>query len=123
MLLARKIIKAGNVPTDTESQAYEKTITDEPKSGLVLVGLVAIVDPLRDDIPHVVSTLRGAGIGIAMVSNIQLGSQIFDHNAYHDRLLATLHLLLWPLLEMLVSSPHASWTIAKRYTGLLQQIA
>lgn len=70
LLLARKTIKAGSLPNDTESQAYEKAIADESKSGLVLVGLVAIVDPLREDIPHVVSTLRGAGIRIAMVSNI-----------------------------------------------------
>ncbi|KAJ4003188.1 hypothetical protein NW752_011637 [Fusarium irregulare] len=68
LLLARKTIQASNVPTDTESQAYEKAILDESKSGLVLVGFVAIVDPLRDDIPHVVNTLRGAGIRIAMVT-------------------------------------------------------
>jgi sodium/potassium-transporting ATPase subunit alpha len=69
LLLARKVINAGGVPNDTESQAYEKAIVDESKSGLVLVGFVAIVDPLRVDIPHVVSTLRGAGIRIAMVSD------------------------------------------------------
>lgn len=122
LLLARKVIKAGNVPNDTESQAYEKAITDESKSGLVLVGFVAIVDPLRDDIPHVVSTLRGAGIRIAMVSDVQLCSHKFDDDAYHNRLLATLLLLLWPLLEMPVSSRHVSWTTARRYTDLLQQI-
>ncbi|KAJ4129766.1 hypothetical protein NW768_006735 [Fusarium equiseti] len=68
LLLARKVIKAGGLPNDTESQSYEKAVADESKSGLVLVGFVAIVDPLRDDIPHVVSTLRGAGIRIAMVT-------------------------------------------------------
>ena len=104
LLLARKVIKAGNVPADTESQAYEKAIGDESKSDLVLVGFVAIVDPLRDDIPHVVSMLRGAGIRIAMVSTIHLRAHMFDANAYHDRLLATSLLLLWPLPEMPASS-------------------
>ncbi|RGP76726.1 h+ k+-exchanging atpase [Fusarium longipes] len=68
LLLARKVLKAGSVPNDTDSILYEKAVTDESKSGLTLLGLVAIVDPLRHDIPHVVSTLRGAGIRIAMVT-------------------------------------------------------
>lgn len=70
LLLARKAIKSGNLPKDVENISYEKAITSESKSGLILVGFVAIVDPLRHDIPHVVSTLRGAGIRIAMVSNV-----------------------------------------------------
>ncbi|RGP70929.1 h+ k+-exchanging atpase [Fusarium sporotrichioides] len=68
LLLARKVVKSGNLPSDTDGNAFEKAITSESKSGLVLVGFVAIVDPLRHDIPHVVSTLRGAGIRIAMVT-------------------------------------------------------
>ncbi|KAF5664722.1 h+ k+-exchanging atpase [Fusarium heterosporum] len=68
LLLARKVVKSGNLPNDTEGTAFEKAITGESKSGLILVGFVAIVDPLRHDIPHVVSTLRGAGIRIAMVT-------------------------------------------------------
>ncbi|WZH49949.1 H+ k+-exchanging atpase [Fusarium acuminatum] len=68
LLLARKTIKSGNLPKDVENISYEKAITSESKSGLTLVGFVAIVDPLRHDIPHVVSTLRGAGIRIAMVT-------------------------------------------------------
>lgn len=41
---------------------------EQANSGLILVGLVAIVDPLRHDIVEVVSTLRGAGVRIAMVT-------------------------------------------------------
>jgi sodium/potassium-transporting ATPase subunit alpha len=37
------------------------------RSDLTLVGIVGIVDPPRDEIPSVVSTLRGAGIRIFMV--------------------------------------------------------
>lgn len=38
------------------------------KSGLTLVGLVAIVDPPRPEIPDVIRTLRGAGVRIFMVT-------------------------------------------------------
>jgi sodium/potassium-transporting ATPase subunit alpha len=38
------------------------------KNELTLVGIVGIVDPPRDEIPSVVSILRGAGIRIFMVS-------------------------------------------------------
>ena len=38
------------------------------RSSLILVGLVGIVDPPRDEIPEVVRILRGAGIRIFMVT-------------------------------------------------------
>lgn len=38
------------------------------RSGLTLVGLVAIADPPRPEIPDVVHTLRGAGVRIFMVT-------------------------------------------------------
>lgn len=38
------------------------------KTGLILVGLVGIVDPPREEIPGVVRTLRRAGVRIFMVS-------------------------------------------------------
>ncbi|KAL2204669.1 calcium ATPase [Sarocladium strictum] len=68
LLLARKVIKGAALPSNTHTTDFEHAITKESKSGLTLVGFVAIVDPLRHDIPHVVSTLRGAGIRIAMVT-------------------------------------------------------
>lgn len=70
LLLARKVVKSAAIPSNPETIEFEDAITRESKSGLTLVGFVAIVDPLRHDIPHVVSTLRGAGIRIAMVSSI-----------------------------------------------------
>lgn len=48
---------------------YEDFILQQAKTGLVLAGIVAIVDPLRPEIVDVVATLRGAGIRIAMVSS------------------------------------------------------
>jgi sodium/potassium-transporting ATPase subunit alpha len=36
--------------------------------GLTLVGMVAIADPPRAEIPHVVQTLRGAGIRVYMIT-------------------------------------------------------
>jgi sodium/potassium-transporting ATPase subunit alpha len=68
LLLARKIIKEGIVTADPSTTAYEEAVTQLSKAELTLVGLVAIVDPLRFDIPDVVTTLRGAGIRIFMVT-------------------------------------------------------
>lgn len=72
LLLARKIIKSSDLPKNRETSEFEHAVTRESNTGLTFVGMVAIVDPLRHDIPHVVSTLRGAGIRIAMVSPLSL---------------------------------------------------
>lgn len=66
LLLARKILKAAQIPG--ENPDYEKLAMEEAKTGITLVGFVAIIDPLRPEIPEVVSTLRGAGIRFSMVS-------------------------------------------------------
>ncbi|KAF4447185.1 H+/K+-exchanging ATPase [Fusarium austroafricanum] len=68
LLLARKVVKKNELPKDQETSEFEHAITEQSKTGLTLVGLLAIVDPLRHDIPHVVSTLRGAEVRIAMVT-------------------------------------------------------
>ncbi|KIE01664.1 ATPase, P-type, transmembrane domain protein, partial [Metarhizium majus ARSEF 297] len=65
LFLARKIVKGGRLQDGGD---YEKSVVEEAKTGLTLVGLVAIVDPLRPEIRDVVSTLRGAGIRISMVT-------------------------------------------------------
>ncbi|KJK83981.1 Sodium/potassium-transporting ATPase subunit [Metarhizium anisopliae BRIP 53293] len=65
LFLARKIVKDGRLQDGGD---YEKSMVEEAKTGLTLVGLVAIVDPLRPEIRDVVSTLRGAGIRISMVT-------------------------------------------------------
>ncbi|KAJ2973346.1 hypothetical protein NQ176_g6662 [Zarea fungicola] len=68
LLLARKLVTSSSIKNVVEDGAYEAEMADIAKSGLTLVGLVAIVDPLRPEIRDVVSTLRGAGIRIAMVT-------------------------------------------------------
>ncbi|KAF4595445.1 ATPase, P-type, transmembrane domain protein [Ophiocordyceps camponoti-floridani] len=70
LLIARKTVPAATVAAGPEpgTAKYEAAMTDEARAGLTLVGLVAIVDPLRPEIREVVSTLRGAGVRIAMVT-------------------------------------------------------
>ena len=67
ILLARKTITKGQIQAHTTSGLFEEEIMQHARSGLTLVGLVGIVDPPRDEIPTVVSTLRRAGIRIFMV--------------------------------------------------------
>ena len=68
ILLARKVIRKADVKAGPGWTAYETEMTEQAKTGLTLVGLVAIVDPLRPEIRDVVSVLRGAGIRIFMVT-------------------------------------------------------
>ena len=70
LFLARKILSRNSVPGEPGSKEFEEYMFAQSKRDLVLVGLVAIVDPLRPEIKEVVSTLRGAGIRINMVSAV-----------------------------------------------------
>lgn len=67
ILLARKTLSSGQIKPQTASGLFEDEIIRHARSGLTLVGIVGIVDPPRDEIPSVVSTLRRAGIRIFMV--------------------------------------------------------
>ncbi len=67
ILLARKVWKRDGIHSLPSSSRFEKEVMDNAASGLTLVGLVGIVDPPREEIPTVVSILRGAGIRIFMV--------------------------------------------------------
>lgn len=75
LFLARKIVKDGRLQDGGD---YEKSMVEEAKTGLTLVGLVAIVDPLRPEIRDVVSTLRGAGIRISMVRRLSSKPQFLS---------------------------------------------
>ncbi|KAF3760352.1 calcium ATPase [Cryphonectria parasitica EP155] len=69
LLLAHKALSRSCIrSTSPLSSAFEGEVTQQAKSGLTLVGLVAIADPPRPEIPQVVKTLRGAGIRIFMVT-------------------------------------------------------
>jgi sodium/potassium-transporting ATPase subunit alpha len=70
ILLARKVIYKETMVVAPASAEFEDEVMHHAKSGLTLVGIVGIVDPPRDEIPYVVSTLRGAGIRIFMVCRI-----------------------------------------------------
>jgi len=67
ILLARKTVRQDQLKAIPESSRFEDEVTYHARSELTLVGIVGIVDPPRDEIPYVVSTLRGAGIRIFMV--------------------------------------------------------
>lgn len=70
ILLARKTIKKQELQHDPSSSLYEEEVSRLARSGLTIVGIVGIVDPPREEIPSVVSTLRRAGIRIFMVSTL-----------------------------------------------------
>lgn len=70
ILLARKVVRKADVPHQTGTIQFEDAMFEQAKIGLTLVGLLAIVDPLRPEIRSVVSTLRGAGIRFFMVSQV-----------------------------------------------------
>ncbi|KAK6222710.1 hypothetical protein LQW54_000891 [Pestalotiopsis sp. IQ-011] len=68
ILLARKTIRRADVKHQTGTTQFEDEMAEQAKTEMTLVGLVAIVDPLRPEIKSVVSTLRGAGIRFFMVT-------------------------------------------------------
>ncbi|KAK3359504.1 hypothetical protein B0T25DRAFT_447450 [Lasiosphaeria hispida] len=68
LLLAHKAISRSAIKSSPSSSGFETEMVEQARSGLTLVGLVAIVDPPREEIPGVIKTLRGAGIRIFMVT-------------------------------------------------------
>lgn len=68
LLLAHKALSRSSLKSTPSSSTFEVEIMEHARSGLTLVGLVAIVDPPRPEIADVVRTLRTAGIKIFMVS-------------------------------------------------------
>jgi sodium/potassium-transporting ATPase subunit alpha len=68
ILLAKKRLDDLRFNPVDQPREYENDIMGRAASELILVGLVAIVDPPRPEIPEVVRTLRGAGIRVFMVT-------------------------------------------------------
>lgn len=68
ILVARKQLDAHSLSFPIDSQEFEDAIIYESTRGLELVGLLAIVDPPKEEIPEVVRILRGAGIKVHMVT-------------------------------------------------------
>lgn len=68
ILLARKVLHGHQNQHKPENNTFEAEIMRQAGSDLILVGLVGIVDPPRDEILDVVKVLRRAGIRIFMVT-------------------------------------------------------
>ena len=68
ILLARKVLKASDVNGEPTDGDFDLEVLKHVREGLVLVGLVAIEDPPREEVPRVVSTLRQAGMRVMMVT-------------------------------------------------------
>ncbi|PSR80352.1 hypothetical protein BD289DRAFT_490855 [Coniella lustricola] len=68
ILLARKILDADIILPEACSPDAEELLLKEAQGGLTFVGLLALIDPPRDDIPDVMTTLRRAGIRTFMVT-------------------------------------------------------
>lgn len=67
ILLARKILDGDIITPEPSSPDAEELLLKESQGGLTFVGLLALIDPPRDDIPDVMTTLRRAGIRAFMV--------------------------------------------------------
>ncbi|KAK4561596.1 hypothetical protein LTR86_004275 [Recurvomyces mirabilis] len=67
ILLAQKPLEALQFTPD-QPREYEREVMANAMNELILIGLIAIVDPPRPEIPEVVRILRGAGIRIFMVT-------------------------------------------------------
>ncbi|PGH12962.1 hypothetical protein AJ79_03935 [Helicocarpus griseus UAMH5409] len=67
ILIAQKALgpNAGGL---LSSPNVEKAVMAEARENLTCVGLVALIDPVREEIPGVIDTLRTAGIRIMMVT-------------------------------------------------------
>lgn len=70
ILLSRKMVSRNSLSTaDVQSTAFATSVINHlHASDMVLVGLIGISDPLKDEIPDVVSTLHAASIRVFMVT-------------------------------------------------------
>lgn len=68
ILLAQKRVDQFLSDPLEQPREHENEVIEFARTELTLVGLVAIVDPPRPEIPEVVQTLRGAGIKVFMVT-------------------------------------------------------
>ncbi|KAK0457306.1 uncharacterized protein EV420DRAFT_1550084 [Desarmillaria tabescens] len=71
LLMVKKIIHGAELPADFFVESGSFPMEDRIlglNSDLTVVGLVALIDPPRDDVKHTVATARRAGIRFAMVT-------------------------------------------------------
>ncbi len=73
LLMAKKIIHGTELPTDFFVESGSFPMEDRIlalNSDLTVVGLVALIDPPKDDVKLTVATARRAGIRFAMVTGL-----------------------------------------------------
>jgi sodium/potassium-transporting ATPase subunit alpha len=68
ILVARKNLGQWLSCFPTDSNEYDDEIIRQSNSGLEIIGLLAIFDPPREEIPEVIRILRGAGVKVHMVT-------------------------------------------------------
>lgn len=68
ILVARKVLAAGVLINGATAKNDERLKSEVHAGGFTLVGLLALMDPPRDEIHDVMQTLRGAGIRSVMVT-------------------------------------------------------
>ncbi|PIL32102.1 transporter [Ganoderma sinense ZZ0214-1] len=69
LLLARRVVKADEVPKGADWQCDEfGELVESFRDNLIIVGLVGLIDPLKPSIPDVVKTCRKAGIRFFVVT-------------------------------------------------------
>ncbi|PON28873.1 Na,H/K antiporter P-type ATPase [Trichoderma gamsii] len=76
LALARKVLPGSIIQTNPEDNSFEREALELARTGLTLIGLVAIEDAPREEVPSVIETLHRAGIRTAMVTgDFQLTAQ------------------------------------------------
>ena len=69
LLLARRVVHEEELPKNADPQSEEFVgLVEGLRDGLIIVGLVGLIDPLKPSIPHVVKTCRSAGIRFFVVT-------------------------------------------------------
>lgn len=69
LLLARRVVRAEEIPKEADPQAEEfADLVESLRDDLIIVGLVGLIDPLKPSIPDVVKTCRRAGIRFFVVT-------------------------------------------------------
>ncbi|KAK7963997.1 Na/K ATPase alpha 1 subunit [Apiospora saccharicola] len=69
ILLARKVVGTDPMLSPgTSSAEIEEHVSHEVQGGLTLIGMLALIDPPRPEIPEVMRIMRGAGIRTFMVT-------------------------------------------------------
>jgi sodium/potassium-transporting ATPase subunit alpha len=76
ILLARKLVTQGSISADPSFSDFESHMLREAGKGLVLVGMVGLIDPPRTEIPEVIRILRQAQIRVFMVCVLFEGIQV-----------------------------------------------